>query len=440
MIWTLLFAFGCVQLSFAQAPDILWTKTFGGEYRDGGYSVQQTTDGGYIIAGYTDSFGAGNDDVWLIKTDALGDTLWTKTFGGDRPDYGYSVQQTTDGGYFLVGWTKIMWGIEETLFIKTDSMGDTVWTKIYRAPEWTAGTSGQQTSDGGFIALGSHSDLWLIKTDTLGDTLWTKTYGGEFYDAGRSVQQTKDGGYIICGEIDSDGADDRDIWLIKTNALGDTLWTKTMGGESSDWGESVQQTTDGGYIITGETSSYGSGENDVWLIKTDQSGDTLWTKTFGGESWDKGNSVQQTDDGGYIITGSTESFGVGGDVWLIKLAADPVDYLSPNQNELPENYELYQNYPNPFNPSTIIEFFLPKAEFTTLKIYNTLGEEISTLVSNNLNHGKYTYTFDGKNLASGIYYYQLAAGEFNEVKKMILLKGWIISSRLMTWMVMFFSG
>ena len=149
------------------------------------------------------------------------------------------------------------------------------------------------------------------------DTAWTKTFGGNSNDIGYSVQQTTDGGYIITGYTSSSG--NIDIWLIKTDSNGDSLWTKTFGGSGDDLGQSVQQTTDGGYIITGYTTSFGNGYYDVWLIKTDSNGDEEWNQTFGGGGSDSGHSVQQTTDGGYIITGYTDSFGNGGgDIWLIK--------------------------------------------------------------------------------------------------------------------------
>jgi len=408
--------------------DTLWTKTFGGTYRDYGSTVQQTSDRGYIIIGSTMSFDTMYYDVWLIKTDDSGDTLWTKTFGGSRHDIGCYVEQTTDEGYILTGYTNSFGlGGYDALLIKTDKYGNTLWTKTFGENNDDFVLSAQQTSDSGFILTGHkyyHSarphDTWLIKTDASGDTLWTRTFARNGSDMGKSVQQTNDGGYIVTGSAESFGAGKSDIWLIKTNSLGHTLWTKTFGGSESDGGYSVQQTTDG-YIILGQTKSFGAGNYDVWLIKTDDYGDTLWTKTYGGTSDDAGYFVQQTNDGGYIITGYTGSFGAGNrDIWIIRIASDPSNIK--NDNHYPYLISLEQNYPNPFNPTTTIEFSVPKTELVTLKIYNLLGQEVATLVSEKLNAGNYNYSWDAGFLANGVYIYKLQAGAFTQVHKMIYLK------------------
>jgi hypothetical protein len=321
--------------------DTLWTKTYGDTGEDIGYSVQQTSDGGYIIAGGTSSFGAGNSDVYLIKTDTNGNTLWTKTYGRWTVDIGYSVQQTTDGGYIIAGLSQDELPPPESdvYIIKTDANGDTLWTKTFHGKGTACSYSVQQTTDGGYVVAGWTyswgSDVYLIKTDVNGDTLWTKTYGGTDEDEGWSVQQTTDGGYIITGYTTSFGVGGRDVYLIKTDEIGDTLWTKTYGEEFTDRGYSVLQTADFGYIVTGYTNSPDTGcpESYIYLIKTDTNGDILWTKTYGGTSSDVGYSVQQTSDGAYIITGYTYSFGAGSnDVYLIRVmpeAAIPLVWNSP---------------------------------------------------------------------------------------------------------------
>ena len=328
--------------------DTLWTKIYGGEDWDWGNSIQQTTDGGFIITGATYSLQTQTGDVYLIKTDENGDSLWTRTYGGVYVEVGNSVQQTTDEGYIITGYTRSTGtGSSEVYLIKTDSVGDTLWTKTFGGEENDVGYSVQQTTDGGYIITGYtlsfgvsyYYDVYLIKTDSNGDSLWTKVFNGGSSDMGYSVEQTTDGGYIISGVTWSSGYGENDVYLIKTDCNGDTLWTKTFGGVAHESGlTSVQQTIDGGYIVTGTTTSFGNGVEDVFLIKTDSDGNTLWTRTFGGTGDDCGISVQQTTDGGYIITGYTWSFGTNfDDVYLIKtdengIVTSTIEIPIPNPN------------------------------------------------------------------------------------------------------------
>ncbi|HUV03315.1 MAG TPA: right-handed parallel beta-helix repeat-containing protein [Desulfobacteria bacterium] len=325
---------GCA--SGATAPEEAWNKTFGGSSFDEGGSVQQTTDGGYIIAGGTDSFGAGGGDVWLLKTAATGTEEWNRTFGGSSEDYGESVQQTADGGYIIAGYTYSFGaGEQDVWLLKTAANGTEEWNRTFGGSDFDCGCLVQQTTDDGYIIAGSTysfgaggfmDDVWLIKTAANGTEEWTRTFGGSYsFEGGDSVQQTTDGGYIIAGStVDFSGVY---MMLLKVAANGTEEWTRTFGVSSFPFAEnytfSVQQTTDGGYIIAGSTESFGAGFMDVWLLKTAPNGTEEWNKTFGGSSYEEGYSVQQTTDGGYIVAGSTESFGAGGwDVWLIKTAAN----------------------------------------------------------------------------------------------------------------------
>jgi len=310
----------------AHAPDTLWTKTYGGFSYDRCFStVQPTGDGGYIIGADTESFGMGLEDIWIIKTDSLGDTLWTRLYGGIYRDACRAIQQTDDSGYMLVGGTQSFGSGSINMFLmKTDSLGDSLWFKIF---DNAHGYTGQQTFDGGFIIGGSYfrssQNFYFIKTDAVGDTIWTKEYGGWGEDIIKSIQQTVDSGYIITGRTESYGAGDDDIWLIKTDKHGDSLWSKTYGGSSWDYSSYVNCTSDGGYVITGRTNSFCVGGSDVWLLKTNASGDTLWTRTFGGTGTEGGRYVQETSDGGFVIVGFTNSYGAGGyDAWIIKTNAN----------------------------------------------------------------------------------------------------------------------
>jgi len=495
--------------------DAQWTGTFGGGEDDGGTSVQQTTDSGYIIAGYTSSFGAGSVDALLIKTDSLGSQMWQKTFGSWCSDGARYVQQTADGGYIITGWT---WSYGTTMgdlwLVKADSQGNEEWNKQFGGTGYDRGFCVQQTTDGGYIITGwtdsygaGNDDVWLIKTDASGNAEWNKTFGGTERDQGHSVQQTSDGGYIITGYTRSFGAGGDDVWLIKTDSLGNENWNRTYGGIYSDVGYSVQQTTDEGYIITGHTLSYGAGVHDVWLIKTDMLGDTLWTRTFGGSGVDIGNSVQQTSDDGYIITGYTRSYGAGNyDVWLLRITGEGIQ-LNPPQNlfvteegyatwnspsskdllgynvyldsvfvvcttdlfyqytsltngqtylagvsaiydegesdivEFEFTYtgagtdenenitlitELGGNYPNPFSTSTTISYNLAtnRHELTRILIYNLKGQLVKqfSIVNSQLSIKWDGKDFSGKAVPNGVYFYQLKTENYNESKKMLLIR------------------
>jgi hypothetical protein len=392
--------------------DTLWTRTFGGTYHDEGWSVRQTFDGGYVIAGYASSFPVGTWDVYLIKTNASGNTLWQRTYGGSSYDYGYSVWQTADTGYIIVGETDSYGaGGGDVYLIKTNALGDTLWTRTYGGSTLDEGYSVQQTRDRGYIIAGyttsfgaGNGDIYLIKTNASGDTLWTRTYGGTSPDSGFSVQQTSEGGYIIAGATSSFGAGGYDVYLVKTDSLGHSLWTKTYGGTADDYGRSVQQTADGGYIIAGYTYSFGAGEDAVYLIKTNAAGDTLWTRTYGGTDFDYGFSVQQTADGGYIISGGTTSYGAGyADVYLIKTDANGnVGVETPVRQLDGSTVRQLKATPNPF-----ISFAtLPGHEAERFSLYDISGRKVGTYRGDRV----------GEGVAPGVYFLRPLKGDSRPVR------------------------
>ena len=306
-----------------------WRKDFGGLNWDEGESVRQTIDGGYVIAGTSYSPIFGDGDMYLIKVDGNGNEQWSKNFAPDSSYYseGNSVQQTNDTGYIICGTSVV--SDYNVYLVKTDLNGNEQWSQMFGGINFDEGKCVQQTNDDGYIVSGhtwdlgnSFSDILLLKIDMNGNEQWNKSIGGLNYDVAEFVQQTNDGGYIITGYTrdfsDTIGLTS-DIYLLKTDENGNELWSKTFGGFNGDEGKCIQQTNDGGFIITGSTRSFSNGDNDVYLIKTDGNGNEQWSKKFGGIGDDEGEYVQQTSDGGYIVTGSSESFGSNEkEVYLIK--------------------------------------------------------------------------------------------------------------------------
>ena len=302
-------------------PGEEWTRTFGGDKDDNGRSVQQTADGGYVIAGYTRSFGAGGLDFYIVKADSEGNMLWNRSFGGSEYDYSSSVLQTFYGGYIIAG-TTMSFGSGESDFylVKTDSKGNMLWNRTFGGSEYEYCKSVLQTFDGGYILVGGAGSsqymglyhVYLVKIGFRGNKMWSKYFG--MGTNGLSVQQTKDWGYLIAGSTGRFSAGETDFYIVKTDSKGNPLWNRTFGGSDFELCESVRQTTDGGYIMAGYTQSFGAGESDYYLVKTDSKGNMLWNRTFGGSDFDYCHSVQQTADRGYIMVGER-----GGDVCLIKL-------------------------------------------------------------------------------------------------------------------------
>ncbi len=410
--------------------DTLWTKTYGGTYYDRGYSVQECDEGGFIIAGVTGSFGAGGNDVYLIRTNADGDTLWTKTYGGTDSDWGYSVQECADSGFIIAGYTSSFGaGSYDVYLIRTNADGDTLWTKTYGGTDWDLGESVQECAEGGFIITGwtysfgaGDDDVYLIRTNADGDTLWTRTYGGIYYDHGESVQECADSGFVIAGYTKSFGAGNVDVYLIRTNADGDTLWTRTYGGTSYDYGYSVQECVEGGFIIAGGTSSFGAGDSNVYLIKTDADGDTLWTKTYGGTSDDWGEFVQECAGGGFIIAGWTSSFGAGeNDVYLIRISETGVEEETGNRHKaIGISLEVY---PNPSFGNAVIKYGLPERANMTLRLYDISGRLVKSLYSGIQEKGYYTINVGAyHDTPAGIYFIKLETNNYKATKKLTILK------------------
>jgi hypothetical protein len=339
-----------------------WNKTYGGTNDDYVSSIVQTNDGGYALAGYTYSYGAGNQDCWLIKTDSAGNQQWSKTYGGTMYDSAQSVIQSNDGGFIICGTTNSTGaGAQDLFLVRTDSSGNQLWTKTFGGTRNDYGTSLVQAADGGYAVVGftlsfgaGGPDAWLIKIDSIGKQIWSKTYGGTGDDSIYAVAQTNDGGYALAGYTQSYGAGSYDFWLTKTDSLGNSLWTKTYGGTADDYALSLVNLPNGGYAIGGYTESSGSGNGDFWLVRTNSDGNQLWNKTYGGTDYDFCFSLVNTIDGGYALAGYTYSWGSNGDFWLVKVPADTGTTVMLN---VPYQGQGYAGWCSPTSLAMVLRYY-----------------------------------------------------------------------------------
>jgi len=400
------------------AGNQVWAKTYGGPGDELGSCVKQTSDGGYIIVGSTDSFGKGMNDIYLIKTDKYGNVQWNKTYGGSGEDFGIFVQQTPDGGYIVTGNTYSYGNNDCTIFLlKTNMNGDTQWFKTYSGG---IGNCVIVSSDGGYVVTGytgtnTSEEVGLVfKTDTSGNIVWQKLYNDS--SIGYDIKQTSDGGYVFVGQVDTHKDTNGNlvtgsqglsaISLIKTDALGNQIWNKTFASNRYEWGYGVCQTTDSGYILVG-TYDNPTSKLDVLVIKTDPRGNVLWNKSYGGNMPDMGVSIQQTKDGGYIIGGWTDSIAAGGqgsfypDFYLIKLAPEST---TPTPTPLPVQSHP-QSYPNmikgiiynDLNHNKKYDLSDSRMPGVTINIYNQGGSLVTHLITD---HNGY---YQAQNLTPGIY-------------------------------------
>jgi len=478
LVWFALLAMIQVLLAQARPPEVLWSRTYGGLDDDIGNCVQQTRDGGYVILGTQNWFWESSGDILLIRTTANGDTLWSRSYGGGNYDFGESVQQTSDDGFIVCG-TSGSGGAGgwDVLLVKTDEEGNTEWTQTYGGSSWEEGHCVQQTSDGGYIVVGNSCsfggcdwDLYLVRTDDRGREIWSRVYElyGNYWEFGRGVRQTSDGGFIVVGEA-AVFTDSYDVLLIRTNARGDTLWTKTYG-DADDYGYSINNTSDGGYIIAGEswfmeghlylirTNSHGdtlwtrkfnggyhswgydavqtidggfiavgwaSGASDNWdiyVVKTNANGDSIWTKRIGGNFREEGHWIQQTSNGNYIITGFTQPDSAGdSDIWLVCLGGETA-VVGISSSYQPGEFRLNSPYPNPFNSTAVISYDVPITGLVNISVYNILGQSVASLVHESVNSGSYSIVWNAGDLPSGVYFCRMEGNGFKQVRKIVLLK------------------
>jgi hypothetical protein len=445
---------------------------------DRGHAVWQTSDGGYIIAGQTwlGSPTFGTYDMYVVKTDMAGNVQWRQTYAYNNAaspgaDVALAVQQLSDGGYIIGGFTQSSsWA---SYIIRTDSLGNAIWSNIYEGAWQSECYDIQATPDGGFILTGTETsfttdgDLLIIKLNPNGDIIWKKIYGTVDAEQGEFIQQLQDG-YVIAG-MSTHGAGGYDMYVVRTNSTGDSLWSRTIGGFGDDRAFSVATTQDGSHLVTGWTWSYGQGLGDVYLVKLQDSVVPVELTNFSANvngddvilNWstateinnqgfeihrkisDKGNQQSEWNMVGFVngsgTTSETRNYNFtdynlisGSYSYRLKqIDFDGTykysDIVEVEVNNIPTQFSLDQNYPNPFNPATKIKYTIPDVgtslmKFVQLKVYDVLGNEVATLLSEEKPAGSYEVSFNASGLTSGMYIYKLQAGNYNKVRKMILLK------------------
>jgi len=475
----LFIAFLSIQFtSFAQTPDTLWTRTFVGE----GAAVLQTQNGNFLIGGSSPQYPSLITHPYLICVDENGNEIWSKSWVNDssisHPVYsilpeiyelnmdsyvmgsGYdagiiwynrstdstserfyassgwdftvlpiTVKKIQDDGY-MVAWNMGSW-IGHGNLLKVNLLGDTLWYKNYGEGGWEGLVwfyDVEPTNDGGYIILGSslNTPFLLMKTNEFGDSLWTKSYNDTSKNFNiKCLLQTQDNGYLILTDVYESTYPwiFEGICLYRTDENGDTLWTRNLGFFGEEVLDVMKPTPDGGFILVGSTADGGVDYSDILIVKVDSLGYKQWSKTIGSSNGDYASDICVTSDGGYIIVGTMSSYGVASRyIWVIRLGSDPVGIKEDLSSLVPDAYSLSQNFPNPFNPSTKINYSVPQSSQVIIKVFDILGNEIETLVNEEKITGTYELTWNAADLPSGVYFYQLRAGIFIETKKMILLK------------------
>jgi hypothetical protein len=318
-IKTILFCKAMLLFCFTCNSQLMFQRTFDWGTYDYAESIEQTEDGNYVMCGQT-----GNGAISVSKLNSTGDTLWARSYGGSGNDFGFDIKETYDSCYIVGGRTNYGGGGQNCFLMKISSEGLLLWTKTYGGPASDCIYSVRQSTDGGFIAVGStysfgagSYDIYLIKTDAFGNLLWSKVYGGSSLDEGKAIELTSDGGYIITGTtVVSSIA--YNSYLLKTDFNGNVLWSKAYGGTANgNYGFSVDNTAGNGFAITGYTGS-GAGNDDAFLIRTDSAGNLQWSKTYGNTRYERANSVRHTSDGGFVLAGVTNRLSGGNLNYIIR--------------------------------------------------------------------------------------------------------------------------
>lgn len=310
---------------------LLWDRTFGGSAIDRARAVIETRDGVLVVAGATESKGAGEFDAWVLKLDPRGELIWERHFGGRATDWASAVVETQDGGLAVAAYTQTTADDPFDFWVfKLDTDGELLWEHRLGGPKTDWANAITETTDESLVVVGhtesrgaGGADWWVIKLSADGEPQWERTFGGKARDYASAVTAATDGGIVLAGLTESVGAGGVDSRIIKLDPAGNILWDRIVGGAGDDWARAVIETSDGGHAVAGYTISTGAGLYDVWALRLDAQGTLLWERTFGGTANEWARALVETQDGGLAIAGDTWSKGAGqSDVWVIKVAGD----------------------------------------------------------------------------------------------------------------------
>jgi len=405
--------------------DIIWENTYGGAQDEQVVSICPGLYFGYVMTGYTSTDANGLSDIWILYIDDNGDSLASVKYGSWSSDQGYCIRPNVDQGFIVTSRSSIyQWG-DQVHLMKLDIGLDTLWTKLYGGPMQDYGHWVEETSDYGYIIAGrtyttaypESGDAWVIKTDNSGDTTWTKKYGGDDEDIFHALTETDDG-YIFAGQTWSFGAGLIDVYVVRTDDNGDTIWTKTYGGAGADQAFRIFETEDGNYVISGYSTS-NSGSRDVYLIKIDGDGELIWEEFYGdAEANEYMYGGAATSDGGYIFTGKLNSYYSNqDDIFVLKLGPGNTGF----EEMIVSNKNSFYNYPNPFKTSTTFHLHIPQKSFVKLTVYDSFGHKVETIIQEQLDRGHLEIEWDAGNLPRGIYFVKLKKGNSIIMEKIIRL-------------------
>ncbi len=460
------------QIVYAQGPDTAWTRTYGGSNDERAYSIQQTLDNGYIVAGWTASFGAQGTDIYLVRTDSIGDTLWTRRYGGPGEEMGFCVINMPDQGFLICGFTSSSGsGNKDLYLLRTNNNGDTIWTRTCGGPLMDEGFS-LFRDERGILAVGQTrsfgsggSDVYVVKFNDNGDTLWTRIYGGPGDELANCICATPDSAFLIAGYTSSFGSGCRDWWLLKLNSQGDTIWTKTFGGIEDEFAFCIEPTNDNNFVVGGagywllynyemviikinpqgdtiwrhcngslnddyahavlENNThngftvFGNFSYELYYFGLDQYGHSFWSNFIGGNGVESAQDAVATADHGYAMAGMTNSFGAGGfDFYLIKTAPDNSGVESTAGNMTWPMHDFFTDYAN---NCIIIKFYLSKIMPVRIVLYDILGR-IHYVRTETHAPGQNEIKLPLKTYSSGVYFIAVTCDDQQVVRKTVVCK------------------